>query len=111
VWRSSSLGVHLAEIRSITVDPEVKAAAAAALSGSSGASGKTQSHLRLPVHPIPEFSLASDSPSQPSGLPDKIHKDCFNAHGFIAATRCHDSRRAATFAILPPPKNWLKIQA
>jgi amino-acid N-acetyltransferase len=45
-------------------------------------------------------------------LPDKIHKDC---HQCPRLYRCDEVAMVRgelpTFAILPPPTNWLKIHA
>ncbi len=45
-------------------------------------------------------------------LPDKIHKDCYQCPRLYRCDEVAMIRgKAPTFAILPPPKNWLKIQA
>ena len=76
-------GVHLAEIRSITVDP----------SSQSNGGGRRLVKALL-------------------DLPDKIHKDCYQCPRLY---RCDEVAMVRgdppTFAILPPPKNWLKIHA
>jgi amino-acid N-acetyltransferase len=45
-------------------------------------------------------------------LPDKIHKDCYQCPRLYRCDEIAMIRgKAPAFAILPPPKNWLKIQA
>ena len=45
-------------------------------------------------------------------LPDKIHKDCYQCPRLYRCDEIAMIRgKPPAFAILPPPKNWLKIQA
>jgi len=108
-------GMHLAEIRSITVDPRyqsngggrrlVKALLAQA------EKQKVRSvclFTRIPKF----FAQMGFSVAAHQDLPDKIHKDCFKCPRL---SRCDEVPMIRgplpTFAILPPPKSWLKIQA
>src|SRR5664279_1775845 len=108
-------GVHLAEIRSITVDPAnqsscggrrlVKALLAQA--------EKHKVTCVCLFTRIPEFfSRMGFTVANHQDLPDKIHKDCYQCPRLY---RCDEVPMIRgdlpTFAILPPPKNWLKIQA
>lgn len=108
-------GVHLAEIRSITVDPS---------SQSSGGGRRLVKTLLAQAEKhkvncvclftrIPEFfSRMGFTIANHQDLPDKIHKDCYKCPRLY---RCDEVAMIRgdlpTFAILPPPKNWLKIQA
>jgi amino-acid N-acetyltransferase len=104
-------GPHLAEIRSITVDP--------ARQGSGGGELLVKA-LLAQAHKhnvssiclftrIPEFfSRLGFSMAQREDLPDKIHKDC------IACPRFHNCDEVAMvrgelpkFAMLPQSANWL----
>ena len=103
-------GQHLAEIRSITVDPAfqgsgggerlVKALLARRTSTKSAASA---------CSPASRNSLPTwDSLAQREDLPDKIHKDCW------VCPRLHCCDEVAMvrgelpkFAMLPEPTNWL----
>jgi amino-acid N-acetyltransferase len=107
--------VHLAEIRSITVDPA---------SQSSGGGRRLVKALLAQAEKhkvtcvclftrIPEFfSRMGFTVAAHQDLPDKIHKDCYQCPRLY---RCDEVPMIRgdlpTFAILPPPKNWLKIQA
>jgi hypothetical protein len=75
-------GVHLAEIRSITVDPAQpkQRRRPAAGESSAGASGKTQSHLRVPVH---------------------AHSGIFRAHGIYDCRQSRGSSRQDSQRLLP----------
>ena len=108
-------GVHLAEIRSITVDP-------ASQSGGGGRRLVKALLAQAEKHKvscvclftrIPEFfSRMGFTVAHHQDLPDKIHKDCYKCPRLY---RCDEVAMVRgdlpTFAILPPPKNWLKIQA
>jgi amino-acid N-acetyltransferase len=108
-------GVHLAEIRSITVDP-------ASQSGGGGRRLVKALMAQAEKHKvtcvclftrIPEFfSRLGFTTANHQDLPDKIHKDCYQCPRLY---RCDEVAMVRgdlpTFAILPPPKNWLKIQA
>ena len=78
-------GVHLAEIRSITVDPSQpeRRRGPAAGEGPAGTSRKAQGELRVPVYAHSGIFLAHGihAATQHEDLPDKIHKDCFNVRG------------------------------
>jgi len=108
-------GAHLAEIRSITVDPKHQ----------SGGGGKrlvkallsqAEKHSVTCVclfTRIPEFfSRMGFTIASHQDLPDKIHKDCYKCPRLhycdeVAMIRGEVPR----FAILPAPTNWLKIEA
>ncbi len=108
-------GTHLAEIRSITVDPArqsngggrrlVKALLAQAK--------KHQVSCVCLFTRIPKFfARLGFAVVSNQDLPDKIHKDCYKCPRLyrcdeVAMIRGH----LPTFAILPPPTHWLKIQA
>jgi amino-acid N-acetyltransferase len=108
-------GVHLAEIRSITVDPAqqgggggkmlVKALLAQAK--------KHQVTCVCLFTRIPEFfARMGFTVAQHGDLPDKIHKDCYQCPRLYRCDEVPMIRgELPTFAILPPPANWLKIQA
>ena len=108
-------GLHLAEIRSITVEP-----------GRQGTGGGRMLVKALLVQAkkhkvtcvclftrIPEFfARLGVSVAQLEDLPDKIHKDCYKCPRLYRCDEVPMIRGALpTFAILPPPTNWLKIQA
>jgi amino-acid N-acetyltransferase len=108
-------GPHLAEIRSITVDPRYQ----------SGGGGKRLVKALLAQAErhrvtcvclftrIPDFfARMGFSVAAHQDLPDKIHKDCYKCPRLhycdeVAMIRGEVPR----FAILPAPANWLKIQA
>jgi amino-acid N-acetyltransferase len=106
-------GVHLAEIRSITVDPA---------SQSHGGGKRLVEALLAQAEKhkvacvclftrIPDFfSHMGFTVADHHDLPDKIHKDC---HQCPRLYRCDEVAmirgELPAFAILPPPKNWLKI--
>ncbi len=108
-------GVHLAEIRSITVDPA---------SQSSGGGRRLVKALLAQAERhrvtcvclftrIPEFfSRMGFTTAAHQDLPDKIHKDCYQCPRLYRCDEIAMIRgNLPTFAILPPPKNWSKIQA
>ena len=108
-------GVHLAEIRSITVDPS---------SQSNGGGRRLVKALLVQAEKhrvtcvclftrIPEFfSRLGFTNANHQDLPDKIHKDCYQCPRLYRCDEIAMIRgNPPTFAILPPPKNWLKIQA
>jgi amino-acid N-acetyltransferase len=108
-------GVHLAEIRSITVDPS---------SQSNGGGRRLVKALLAQAEKhkvscvclftrIPEFfSRLGFTNANHQDLPDKIHKDCYQCPRLYRCDEIAMIRgNPPTFAILPPPKNWLKIQA
>lgn len=107
-------GLHLAEIRSITVDPNRQR----------GGGGKLLVKALLTQAKkhkvtcvclftrIPDFfSRMGFTVASHQDLPDKIHKDC---HKCPKLYYCDEvamvKGTVPSFAILPPPKNWLKIQ-
>jgi amino-acid N-acetyltransferase len=106
-------GPHLAEIRSITVDPAYQGGGGGrklvkALLAQAEKHGVTCVCLftRIPQF----FSRLGFTTAEHRDLPDKIHKDCYKC------PRLHRCDEVAmirgelpTFAILPPPANWLKI--
>jgi amino-acid N-acetyltransferase len=108
-------GVHLAEIRSITVDPTSQ-------SGGGGRRLVKALLAQAEKHKvscvclftrIPEFfSRMGFTTANHQDLPDKIHKDCYQCPRLY---RCDEVAMVRgelpTFAILPPPNNWLKIHA
>jgi len=108
-------GVHLAEIRSITVDPSRQ---------SSGGGRRLVKALLAQAEKhkvscvclftrIPEFfSRLGFTTANHQDLPDKIHKDCYQCPRLYRCDEVAMIRgNPPAFAILPPPKNWLKIQA
>jgi amino-acid N-acetyltransferase len=108
-------GVHLAEIRSITVDPS---------SQSSGGGRRLVKSLLAQAEKhkvgcvclftrIPDFFLRLGfTKANHQDLPDKIHKDCYQCPRLYRCDEIAMIRGTPpAFAILPPPKNWLKIQA
>jgi amino-acid N-acetyltransferase len=108
-------GVHLAEIRSITVDP-------ASQSGGGGRRLVKALLAQADKHKvtcvclftrIPDFfSRLGFTTADHQDLPDKIHKDCYQCPRLYRCDEVAMIRgNLPTFAILPPPKNWLKIQA
>jgi amino-acid N-acetyltransferase len=109
-------GVHLAEIRSITVDTShqcggggrrlVKALLAQA--------AKHKVTCVCLFTRIPEFfSRMGFTAAAHTDLPDKIHKDCFQCPRLANCDEVAMIRgNLPAFAILPAPKNWVyKIQA
>lgn len=108
-------GVHLAEIRSITVDP----------TSQNNGGGKRLVHALLAQAKkhqvtcvclftrIPNFfSRMGFKVASHQDLPDKIHKDCYKCPRLYYCDEVPMIRGSLpTFAILPPPTNWLKIQA
>jgi amino-acid N-acetyltransferase len=108
-------GPHLAEIRSITVDPAYQGGGGGrklvkALLAQGEKHGVTCVCL---FTRIPEFfSRLGFTNASHQDLPDKIHKDCYQCPRLhycdeVAMVRGELPR----FAILPVPSNWLKIQA
>jgi amino-acid N-acetyltransferase len=108
-------GLHLAEIRSITVDP---------LRQSNGGGRRLVKALLAQAEKhqvtcvclftrIPEFfSRMGFAAAAHQDLPDKIHKDCYQCPRLSHCDEVPMVRGSLpAFAILPPPKNWLKIQA
>src|SRR4029077_2453359 len=108
-------GVHLAEIRSITVDPS---------SQSNGGGRRLVKALLAQAEKhkvscvclftrIPEFfSRLGFTNANHQDLPDKIHKDCYQCPRLYRCDEIAIIRGTTpTLAILPPPKNWLKTQA
>jgi amino-acid N-acetyltransferase len=109
-------GPHLAEIRSITVDPSQQ--------GSGGGRRLVKALLRqAEKHSvtcvclftrIPEFfSRLGFTMASHQDLPDKLHKDCCNCPRLQCCDEVAMVRgEVPAFAILPAPANWLvKIQA
>src|SRR5258708_11649344 len=108
-------GVHLAQIRSITVDPS---------SQSNGGGRRLVKALLAQAEKhkvtcvclftrIPEFfSRLGFTTAAHQDLPDKIHKHSYQCPRLY---RCDEVAMVRgdgpTFAILPPPKNWLKIHS
>lgn len=108
-------GMHLAEIRSITVDP---------LRQSNGGGRRLVKALlaQADKHKVSSVCLFTRIPeffrrmgfniAAHQDLPDKIHKDCYKCPRL---SRCDEVPMIRgplpAFAILPPPKSWLKIQA
>ena len=108
-------GVHLAEIRSITVDPSRQ-------SGGGGRRLVKALMAQAERHKvscvclftrIPEFfSQMGFTVAQHTDLPDKIHKDCYQCPRLANCDEVAMVRgELPAFAILPPPTNWVyKIQ-
>jgi amino-acid N-acetyltransferase len=109
-------GVHLAEIRSITVDPTRQ---------SNGGGRRLVKALLAQAEKhkvtcvclftrIPEFfARMGFTTAAHQDLPDKIHKDCYQCPRLSHCDEVPMIRGVVpAFAILPPPKNWVfKIQA
>jgi amino-acid N-acetyltransferase len=108
-------GVHLAEIRSITVNPANQ---------SNGGGGRLIKALLAQAEKhkvncvclftrIPEFfSRLGFTVANHQDLPDKIHKDCYKCPRLYRCDEVPMIRgELPSFAILPAPKNLLKIQA
>lgn len=106
-------GMHLAEIRSITVDP---------LRQSTGGGRRLVKALLAQAEKhkvttvclftrIPEFfGRMGFTKAAHEDLPDKIHKDCYKCPRLSHCDEVPMIRGPLpAFAILPPPKNWLKI--
>jgi amino-acid N-acetyltransferase len=108
-------GLHLAEIRSITVDPTHQ--------GSGGGRRLVKALLaQAEKHRvtcvclftrIPEFfARMGFTMASHQDLPDKIHKDCFKCPRL---QRCDEVAmirgNLPRFAMIPAPVTWLKIQA
>ena len=107
--------VHLAEIRSITVDPRSQ-------SGGGGRRLVKALLAQAEKHKvscvclftrIPEFfARMGFTTANHQDLPDKIHKDCYKCPRLYRCDEVAMVRgEVPGFAILPPPKNWLKIHA
>jgi amino-acid N-acetyltransferase len=108
-------GMHLAEIRSITVEPGIK-----------GMGGGTLLMKALMAeakrHKVACICLFTRAPeffarqgfqiAQREDLPDKIYKDCHVCPRFHACDEVAMVKgKLPTFAILPEPANWLvKLQ-
>ena len=108
-------GVHLAEIRSITVHPANQ---------SNGGGGRLIKALLAQAEKhkvncvclftrIPEFfSRLGFTVANHQDLPDKIHKDCYKCPRLYRCDEVPMIRgELPSFAILPAPNHWLKIQA
>src|SRR5437016_12125670 len=108
-------GPHLAEIRSITVDPAYQR-------GGGGRKlvkallAQAEKHSVTCVclfTRVPEFfSRLGFTFAQHQDLPDKIHKDCYKCPRLHRCDEVAMIRgEVPAFSILPAPENWLKIQA
>jgi amino-acid N-acetyltransferase len=104
-------GVHLAEIRSITVDPGCQShGGGRRLVRALLAQAKRHKCTCVCLFTrIPEFfSRMGFTVALHQDLPDKIHKDC---HQCPRLSRCDEVAmirgELPAFAILPPPKNWI----
>ena len=109
-------GVHLAEIRSITVDPsrQSNGGGRRLVRALLGQSEKHKVTCVCLFTRIPEFfSRMGFTAAAHADLPDKIHKDCFQCPRLANCDEVAMIRgNLPAFAILPAPKNWLyKIQA
>jgi amino-acid N-acetyltransferase len=108
-------GPHLAEIRSITVDPAYQGGGGGrrlvkALLAQAEKHGVTCVCLftRIPQF----FSRLGFTNASHQDLPDKIHKDCYQCPRLHCCDEVAMIRgELPRLAILPPPSNWLKIQA
>lgn len=108
-------GLHLAEIRSITVDPNRQRSGGGKLLVKA-LLAQAKKHKVTCVclfTRIPDFfARMGFTVAAHQDLPDKIHKDC---HKCPRLYYCDEvamvKGTVPSFAILPPPKNWLKIQA
>ncbi len=108
-------GVHLAEIRSITVDPSSQSNGGGRrlVKGLLAQAEKHKVTCVCLFTRIPDFfSRLGFTTATHQDLPDKIHKDCYQCPRLYRCDEVAMVRgEVPTFAILPPPKNWLKIQA
>jgi amino-acid N-acetyltransferase len=107
-------GLHLAEIRSITVDPNRQRSGGGKLLVKAllAQAKKHEVTCVCLFTRIPDFfSRMGFTVAAHQDLPDKIHKDC---HKCPRLYYCDEvamvKGTVPSFAILPPPKNWLKIQ-
>ena len=108
-------GLHLAEIRSITVDPkqQAKGGGRRLVKALLAQAEKHKVTCVCLFTRIPEFfARMGFTVANHQDLPDKIHKDCYKCPRLhycdeVAMIRGNVPR----FAILPPPATWLKIQA
>jgi amino-acid N-acetyltransferase len=108
-------GLHLAEIRSITVNPNCQHSGGGKLLVKA-LLGQAKKHRVTCVclfTRIPEFfSRMGFTMAAHQDLPDKIHKDCHKCpRRYCCDEVAMIKGTVPAFAILPPPKNWLKIQA
>jgi len=108
-------GLHLAEIRSITVDP-VRQSTGGGRRLVKALLAQAEKHKVTCVclfTRIPEFFRRMGfTVAAHQDLPDKIHKDCYKCPRLSHCDEVPMIRGVLpTFAILPPPKSWLKIQA
>ena len=108
-------GMHLAEIRSITVDPtHQKGGGGKLLVKALLAQAKKHKVTCVCLFTrIPDFfARMGFTIAAHQDLPDKIHKDCHKCPRFYNCDEVAMVRgEVPKFAILPPPTNWLKIQA
>jgi amino-acid N-acetyltransferase len=108
-------GIHLAEIRSITVDPSSQSHGGGRLLVKAllAQAKKHKVSCVCLFTRIPKFfSRMGFSMAAHEDLPDKIHKDCYKCPRLYRCDEIAMVRgKTPAFAILPPPKNWLKIQA
>jgi len=108
-------GPHLAEIRSITVDPSHERAGGGKLLVKAllAQAKKHKVSCVCLFTRIPDFfARMGFTIAEHQDLPDKIHKDCHKCPRFYNCDEVAMVRgEVPRFAILPPPSNWLKIQA
>lgn len=108
-------GLHLAEIRSITVDPKQQGSGGGRLLVKAllAQAKKHQVTCVCLFTRIPDFfARLGFTIAQHQDLPDKIHKDCYKCPRLYRCDEVAMIRGSLpTFSILPPPANWLKIQA
>jgi len=109
-------GVHLAEIRSITVDPRRQSSGGGKrlVKALLEQAEKHQVSCVCLFTRIPEFfSRMGFVAAAHADLPDKIHKDCFQCPRLGNCDEVAIIRgELPAFAILPAPTNWVyKIQA
>jgi amino-acid N-acetyltransferase len=108
-------GLHLAEIRSITVDPAYQ---------KGGGGGRLVNALlaQAKKHHVNNVCLFTRIPDffahlgfrvvTNQDLPDKIHKDCYKCPRRHYCDEVAMIRgKVPKFSILPAPVNWLKIQS
>ena len=107
-------GMHLAEIRSITVDPSQQAHGGGSriVKALLGRAERHQVSCVCLFTRIPHFfSRLGFTIAEHRDLPDKIHKDCFKCPRLYHCDEVAMVRgELPKFAILPAPPELLKIQ-
>jgi len=113
LWRADLYGPHLAEIRSITVDPRTSSGGGKRLVKALLSQAEKHSVTCVCLFTrIPEFFSAHGIYHRFTSRtflqdPQGLHK----CPRLTTATKSDDTRDVPRFAILPAPNNWLKIEA